>query len=103
MRPFTAGLLTAVLLAPAPAFAALSPQYQRLVELRRILEDTRISDAFDARHPVEKVEWIAANRYRVSAAGCAMDVAIRTVERHGADRRIGERPFLVVPGKLVCK
>ena len=103
MRLITAGALVAITLVPVAASAALAPQYQRLVELRRILEDHRVSDAFDVRHPVEKVEWVGSDRYRVSSGGCSMDVGIRTVERHGVDRRVGPRAFTVVPGRLVCK
>ena len=101
-----AGLLAALtmgsVLLVGPALAALAPNYQRLAELRAILNDTRVTDRFDTRHPIERVEWVKADLYRVTAGPCHLDVGIQDAPRPGPPTP-GARQFMLVPGALTCE
>jgi hypothetical protein len=80
--------------------AALPPQYQRLAELRAILDDSRVVGAFTGR-PIDKIERIAEDLYRLTAGTCSMDVAIK--DNPSGATVIGPRRFLIDPGQMACK
>lgn len=84
--------------AALPAAAALPSQHQRLAELRSVLGHRDVVAAFDST-PIDRVEHVRHDLYRVTAGDCHIDVAIVTV---GADRR-GPRQFEVRPGRRVCR
>jgi hypothetical protein len=96
-----AALTMGSVLLAGPALAALPPNYQRLAELRAILNDTRVTDWFDTRHPIERVEWVKPDLYRVTGGACHLDVGIQDVRRSGSPMP-GPRPFMLVPGALTC-
>ena len=80
--------------------AALPPQYQRLAELRAILGDSRVVGAFTSR-PIDKIERIAEDLYRLTAGTCTMDVAIKdNPSRAGV---VGPRSFFIDPAQVACK
>lgn len=92
--------LGAAALAAVPATAALPPNYQRLAELRAVLDHPAVGGAFGMDGPVERVEYVRPDLYRVSGGGCRMDVAI-----HGLPMprgMAGPRRFEVRPWKKVC-
>lgn len=100
MRPplFFAGVAAA--LAALPATAALPPNYQRLAELRAILSHPDVIRAFGTNEPIERVEYVRADLYRVSAGRCHLDVAIVSLP---SDRRVaGPRRFEARPEQRVC-
>jgi hypothetical protein len=84
-----------------PAVAALPPQYQRLAELRAILNDPKITDRFDVRHPIDKLEQVQPDLYRLTGGDCHLDVAIENVPR--SPPMPGPRLFKLAPGPLVCR
>ena len=91
---------TWVVLCSATAMAALPPQYQRLAELRAILNDSRVVGAFTS-HPIDKIERIAEDLYRLTAGTCTMDVAIKDdPSRAGV---VGPRSFFIDPAQMACK
>ena len=89
-----------IALATAPAGAALAPNYQRLAELRAVLQHPGVNSALqDA--AVDRVEYVRTDLYRVSAGRCHVDVAIvgLPLPRGVA----GARRFEVRPGRRVCR
>lgn len=93
-------LLSAVALAAAPAPAALAPNYQRLVELRAILDHPGVVAAF-AGVPIDRIEFVRPDLYRVTAGRCRLDVAIAGLPLPRG--MVGARRFEVRPGQRVCR
>ena len=92
--------LSAAALAAMPAAAALAPNYQRIAELRAVLTHPGVAAAFDMSQPIERIEYVRRDLYRVTAGRCRLDVAI-----HGlpTPRGVaGPRRFEARPGKKVC-
>jgi hypothetical protein len=99
MRVLGLAAATWVVLYFAPAMAALPPQYQRLAELRAILDDSRVVGAFS--RPIDKIERIAEDLYRLTAGTCTMDVAIK--DNPSRVNVVGPRSFLIDPAQMACK
>ena len=89
-----------VVLCSATAMAALPPQYQRLAELRAILDDSKVVGAFAGR-PIDKIERIADDLYRLTAGTCTMDVAIK--DNPSRVNVVGPRSFFIDPAQMACK
>lgn len=83
----------------APALAALAPQHQRAAELRAVIADPGVGNAF-AGVPIERVEFVRRDLYRVSAQGCRLDVAI--VDLPTPPDVAGGRRFAVKAGRKLC-
>jgi len=92
--------LSLVVLVASPAVAALAPNYQRLAELRAVLEHPGVNNALqDA--IVDRVEYVRTDLYRVTAGRCYVDVAIIGLPvPRGV---VGARRFEVRPGRKVCR
>lgn len=97
LRPIALG---AAALAAVPAAAALPPNYQRLAELRAVLNHPEVGRAFGMDGPVERIEYLRHDLYRVSSGRCRMDVAIVGLPMPRAVA--GPRRFEARPGKKVC-
>ena len=89
----------AALLAATPAAAALPPQYQRLAELRAVMDHHRVQAAFGSA-PIERIEYLRTDLYRVSAGRCHVDA--RIVDLPMPRGMVGGRRFEVRPGPRVC-
>jgi hypothetical protein len=85
--------------ASLPVHAALPPQYQRTAELKAILDHPGVVGAFSGR-PIDRVEWIAEDQYRVTSGACVLEVAI--VGKPLPPGVVGGRRFDVVPGTVDC-
>jgi hypothetical protein len=96
--PMALALAAATALAP-PASAALAPQYQRAAEIRAVVADGHIANAFDGA-PIERVEYVRRDLYRVSAGRCRLDVAI--VDLPAPPDVSGPRRFAVRAGTKAC-
>jgi hypothetical protein len=97
-------LASAAMLLSAPADAATPPQYQRPKEMHAILDDANVLAAFDATHPIDRIERIEPAHYRVNSGSCAMDVTL--VDDPAAKRpphTYGSWAFVVKAGPLSCK
>jgi hypothetical protein len=92
--------LAAALLAATPAAAALPPQYQRLAELRAVLNHQGVIAAFGST-PIERVEWVRPDLYRVTAGRCHIGVSI--VDLPTPRGVVGGRRFEARPGRRVCR
>ncbi|HEX9946038.1 MAG TPA: hypothetical protein VGA98_00705 [Allosphingosinicella sp.] len=91
--------LAAPALAAIPAEAALPPQYQRTAELRAVLDDDKVAEAFGSA-PIERIEYVRSDLYRVSAGRCRVEVAIVGLPMPGGV--VGPRRFGVKAGRKVC-
>ena len=87
-------------LAAIPASAALPPNYQRVAELKAVLADPKVGSAFPMDAPIERVEYVRPDRYRVSGGRCHLDVAIFDLPTPPGV--VGGRRFGVRPGRMVC-
>jgi hypothetical protein len=86
--------------AAVPVSAALPPQYQRLAELQAVLEADGVADAFGGA-PIDRVEYVRADLYRVSAGRCHVDVAIVGIP--ATSDIAGPRRFGVRAGRKACR
>jgi hypothetical protein len=84
----------------APAAAALPPHYQRAAELKAVVGDAHVAGAFGIGAPIQRVEYVKPDLYRVSAGRCHLDVAI--VDLPTPSGVVGGRRFAVRPGRKVC-
>ena len=92
--------LCGAVLAALPAAAALPPNYQRLAELRAVLAHPGVAGAFGMDAPIERIEYVRPDLYRVTAGRCRIDVAIVGLP---TPRDVaGPRRFEARPGKRVC-
>ena len=96
---FAANMLATISIVP-PAFAALAPQYQRIAELRAILNDERITGLFDSAHPIDRIERLKSDLYRLTGGACHVDVTIKDMP-HG-EPIAGPCAFILVAGPLIC-
>ncbi|MES2443691.1 MAG: hypothetical protein V4574_12740 [Pseudomonadota bacterium] len=85
--------------ASAASPAELSPAYQRLAELRAITETPAVAAAFDG-VPVDRVEYVSTDLYRVTAGRCRLEV--RIVGLPVPEGVNGGRRFEVRAGVRVC-
>ena len=92
--------LTAILTA-LPAAAALPPNYQRLAELRAVLEHPGVAGAFGVMEPIDRLEYVAPDLYRVTAGRCHLDV--RIVGLPMPNGMVGARRLEARPGERVCR
>ena len=99
MRPAIRHFVLAGAFAAMPVSAALPPQYQRSAELKAIVADGGIANAFGGA-PIERVEYMRTDLYRVSAGACRLDVAI--VDLPTPADVAGPRRFAVRAGRKVC-
>ena len=84
----------------SPATAALPPHYQRAAELQAVVAAPGVAAAFGIGAPIQRVEYVKPDLYRVSAGRCHLDVAI--VDLPTPRDVVGGRRFAVRPGKKVC-
>jgi hypothetical protein len=93
-------IFTLVLAASLPAQAVLAPNYQRLVELKAILAESAVIDSFDVYHPIDRIEFIKQDFYRVAAGSCHVDVTL--VDKPANEHMVGPRQFTIKVGKKIC-
>lgn len=89
--PLSLAALGLAAAAAAPASAALPPNYQRAAELRAVLDHPGVAGALTA--PIDRIEFLKDDLYRVTAGACRVDVAIvdlPTARRRRAEALPGE-------------
>lgn len=92
--------LSALSAAAGPASAALPPNYQRLAELRAVLGHAEVTGAFGTNEPIDRVEFVRHDLYRVTSGRCHMDVAIVGLPTPAGVS--GPRRFEARPGRKIC-
>ena len=88
----------ALALAAMPASAALPPQYQRLAELRAVLDHAEVASGLG--QPIDRIEYAGPDLYRVRAGRCHIDVRIVTLPTPRG--LVGARRFEARPGRRIC-
>ena len=92
-------LAVAMLLAAAStASAALAPNWQRAAEMKAILESADIAAALKER-PIDRIEALGVDRYRVTAGRCRLEVEITGLPQ----AMLGARPFALSLGPVRCR
>jgi len=93
---WTAGAGSIVLVLAGEAKAALPPAWQRVGEFNAVITAAAraLGDA-----PIEAVERLDANRYRVRSEGCSLLVRIRPAARS----RPGPQEVVATPGPISCR
>lgn len=84
------------------ADAALSPFYQRRMEFGAILGSEAVVGALMPHGPIDGVEYVEPDRYRVKAGPCTLDVLIVDEPLAEGVDMLGARDFKVELGALVC-
>lgn len=98
-----AGLALLLAVAPAPADAALPPQYQRQRELAAIVESPDVLAKLGGR-PIQAVTLIAPDHYRVRSDRCELDIRIGDDPPTASEpARPGPRRFRLVVGEPDCR
>ena len=93
----------AAILFAVPALAALPPQYQRAAEFKAIADSAEIPAAFPEGKPIDRVEFVSHDLYRVTAANCSLEVKI--VDKPVSEDTppmVGPRRFELSIGKVEC-
>jgi hypothetical protein len=85
------------------AHAALPAQFERVKEIRAILDDAEVTKAFGPAHPIDKIERVENAHYEVSSGTCVMQVNLVSdpTVKHPAVW-YGAWAFAVKAGPLVC-
>ncbi|WP_152613427.1 hypothetical protein [Inquilinus limosus] len=104
-RRIAATCVTALLLltAAAAARAALPPYWQRLEEIKAILDSNELSEKLQG-HPIDRIERPGDDFYRVQAGPCSLD--IRIVDDPASSTKPampGPRSFHIEAGKAACR
>ncbi len=89
----------ALALSALPAQAALAPNHQRVRELNAVLNHQGVVAAFGGT-PIEAIEYVRTDLYRVRAGRCRVDVAIVGLPMPRG--MAGARRFEARPGRRVC-
>ncbi|MGX5841617.1 hypothetical protein ACWGTI_12930 [Mesorhizobium sp. ArgA1] len=96
------GFVAAFLLAgTVAAAAALPPYWQRKAEIDAITDSRDVARRLENHGPIDVIEHIGNDHYRVVGGGCTLDVFI--VDDASAEPMPGPRKFKLQIGKLVCK
>jgi len=91
----------ALALGALPAGAALPPNYQRLAELRAVLDRPEIASSRGMMQPIDRIEYAGPDLYRVTAGRCRMDV--RIVDLPTPRGMVGGRRFEARAGPPTCE
>lgn len=89
-----------LLIGTVAALAALPPYWQRQAEIQAIADSADVASKLESR-PIDMIEHMGTDRYRVGGGGCTLDV--RIVDDTSAEPIPGPRKFKLQVGKLVCK
>ena len=97
--------LTATLIVAAgPALAALSPYYQSIAEIERILGDRRLQDALQRQEAIVSITSTATDVYEVKTENCTVSVTVVDVPpKEGEPMMVGPRQFDLQFGQASCK
>lgn len=88
------------LLMTTQGLAALAPNYQRIAELKAVLEHPGVVEAFTVSQPIDRIELVQPDLYRVTAGPCSLDV--RIVDKPVEEGLVGPRQFEAVPDQVTC-
>ena len=97
-------LAATLILASGPAFAVLSPYYQSIAEIERILGDQRLADALPGQLAIISIVSPSADVYEVKTETCTVTVTVVDVpSKAGEPMMVGPRQFDLQFGQATCK
>ena len=90
--------------AAGPSLAALSPYYQSIAEIQRILADPRLSDAFASQEAIRSIASPKRDIYELKTDHCTVTVNVVDAPPPAVQgMMVGPRQFNLQFGKAVCK
>ena len=95
-------VILAVMLGASTADAALPPFWQRTAEIGAILDSGDVAAALMPHGPIDSIERIETDHYRVRSGRCALEVLIVDDPSAEGAGMPGPRHFKVELGALVC-
>jgi hypothetical protein len=97
--------LTALLIVVAgPASAALSPYYQSIAEIQRILDDPRLADALPGQQAIVSITTTANDVYEIKTDRCTVTVTVVDIPpKEGEPIMVGARQFDLQFGAGSCE
>jgi len=97
-------LAAALVLAAPAAQAALSPYYQGIAEIKRILDDPRLEEAMKGQAAITAITRTGDDIYRVENGACSVIVTVVDVPpKDGETMMVGPRQFDLLFGDATCK
>ncbi|SHO67604.1 hypothetical protein SAMN02745172_04285 [Pseudoxanthobacter soli DSM 19599] len=90
-------------LACTPAFAVLSPYWQRVTEMKAIMADEGVAAALQASGPIISVTAGAGDGYEVATATCRLRVTVVDAPKPVGAPAVGPRTFALKLGEPVCR
>lgn len=94
--------LTMTLLSALLAEAALPPYYQRAREMQAILESRDVALRLQDHGPIDILQRVAEDLYRLKAGPCSLDVRIIDEPADHRPGWAGPRRFHLDVGEVVC-
>jgi hypothetical protein len=102
-KPLGHALAALLIVAAAPAAAALSPYYQSVAEIQRILADERLNDGM-RQEAIVSIMTTARDVYEVKTGSCTKIVTVVDVPRkEGEPIMVGPRQFTLELGEASCR
>ena len=99
-RSLAFAALAVSLLSCASAFAVLAPEYQRQRELAAITASPEVVASVSP-HPIDRIEAVGPDLYRVKAGPCRLQV--RIVGEPMEQGMVGPRRFHLAIGPKTCR
>jgi hypothetical protein len=97
-------LAALLIVAAGPAAAALSPYYQSIAEIERILGDPRLADALPGQQAIVSITMTGNDVYEVKTARCAVTVTVVGIPpKEGEPIMVGARQFDLQFGEGSCE
>jgi hypothetical protein len=93
--------LTALMIVPLVASAALPPQFQRQKELTSIIESADVAEALQGQS-IDSIETEGDDVYTVTAGDCRVDVTIVSQPRIMPSGWAGPRQYRLSVGEAEC-
>ena len=101
---FRHALAAILIVAAGPASAALSPYYQSIAEIQRILDDPRLSDALPGQQAIVSIATTGNDVYEVKTARCVVTVTVVNIPpKEGEETMVGPRQFDLQFGESKCE
>lgn len=97
-------LAAVLIVAASPAAAALSPYYQGISEIQRILDDPRLADALPGQQAIVSITTTANDEYEIKTDRCTVTVTVVDIPpKEGEPIMVGARQFDLQFGAGSCE
>lgn len=97
-------LAALLIVAAGPAAAALSPYYQSIAEIERILGDPRLADALPGQQAIVSITTAGTDVYEIRTERCTVTVTVVDIPpKEGEPMMAGPRQFDLQFGEGKCE